>query len=275
MPSQLYDRGYYVSETSEQAALSYLIAFNAFSWLRADRTVQSGGGVDSFLECALANPAIQNAPYLQPTHKYNLASAAKVAIAAEPLLSNQLAAFFTATQYYDSTLTPAQWSYSNNGSPFTWYGIFVPTDLTNVCMFCGTEIGTAGTLVSLNNGSPSSLRLRVRKTAGVTVLEIDSAPPNSLVINTPYLGRVSYQEGAAPFEGYSSANAIAAMANSAVAPLNENPNATMRVGQRPTVAGTECFSRVAEMIWANQVSASLDSIVQRYAYLRYGVSVFR
>jgi len=155
---------------------STILRLEPFSWTRPDFVTNVSNLLDSYQDVATVG--------LNWTHNYSYKTPPPVA---EPLLNNQLAATFTAIQYYE-VVTKASFLCDGSGME-VWAG-FLPTSFAQDQYFLAQMYGVAMEFLITATGL---LRLNIR--TATSSYAVSASSPSPLVLNQPVFVGCYYQEG--------------------------------------------------------------------------------
>ena len=198
------------------SAASRVHGLSPFSWVEATSYGDVGGAVDSLTDLVHAGTG---ARANTPSHAYALAAGANrcaypVASAAfknQPVLTT-LAASLNA---YKSNAPVADWKFAHNGTGYTSYTVASTSSLVAQRVLLASR-GTAGLYKAMDSAASS---MSIFNDVGTRIVY---ATGGTVALNTAYIFKTSYVEGASP-EAHDIFGSTDNTADSTAAPGTGNP----------------------------------------------------
>lgn len=257
---------------TELARNEFYRARNLFSWARLDYQSAAGGKVTAIgdkVALAAEGAVVANARAIDPAHSFaQPSSAAQVASAGtSALINGREIGAFTFTQWYPSTIAASNWKLQD-GTGWQVWSWYVVSVAANQCLWGTSPAGaTQGVLQYAFIASSGA------KTSSQALTTAGAASFNSGAVGTSVVGTPTYLDFAIASAGCSVWQKTTLLASGPMtSPSVAAPTSTMTLGSISSSAAVlPLQALLAEVAFANVVSATLQTVTRRYSLLRYAL----
>ncbi len=255
------------SRAAELAALEQYLSLNLFSWMRADTFTPAGANVGAFPDRVA--PGV-GARAIDANHTFSQGTAANQVLApvANATLNGQLAVkgIIASNTKYASSLVALDWAWANSAAGTTVAAVTaLPASLTG-------DQWVAASFDGVTNG----LDCRTSTAALVArVLELPAAPASRTVtgLTASAAALVTFRHATAlsPDSELRCAGSTPSAGDYSATPAGLSPTVSMRI-LGASFGGSSYDGHIADIMFAQSVSAVLLANIQRYTLLRYRVA---
>lgn len=257
---------------SELARSDYYSARNLFSWVRLDYRSEAGGKVTALGEkvALVAEGAVAaNARSVDPAHSYAQADNTKQvpSVATSALINSSEVGTFNGAHYYPSTIAASNWTEAHNGTGFEAWAAYVPTVVSNACVWGTSPAGATQGAVHYAYAAGDTVNGAVFGAGGSSAYtsgNVGSAP-----INSPTFTDFLISSGGCSFWQKSSLLHSGALTS----PSASAPTSTMTIGSISSASAVlPLRALLAEVRFSKAPSTTLRTATRRAFLLRYALS---
>lgn len=261
---------------TELSRLEYYIARNHFSWLRADARAEAASKVTAFgdkVATVAEGALVANARAVSSSHSFAQANSPNqvAAIATAAAFNNRESAVFAGGQFYQSSIAASNWAFDHSGSGASVWTVFRSTTNGAIrCLWSSDAGGSSQGSQLFLTATTSNLRWTLSAT-GVNI--IDTTDTTGAVVNTATYAEADFLDAGSPqFSRYRGTTSVAtgSRTGAPVATASSFPMVVGATGQ--AVPAFFWTGDIVDILFANQVNATLRTLNQRYLLLRYVLS---